>query len=95
MEGKKIGLRSFSSKTANASSLQAIIAEKLLLESDFSVENDVPIGVGGCSSVYVGTFQGRLVAVKRYSIVNPELSPAREMLLKEAETMLCLDHQDN
>jgi hypothetical protein len=95
MEGKKIGLRSFSSKTANASSLQAIIAEKLLLESDFSVENDVPIGVGGCSSVYVGTFQGRLVAVKRNSIANPELSPAREILLKEAEIMLCLDHQDN
>jgi hypothetical protein len=75
--------------------IQPIIASKLLLESDFSVENDVPIGVGGCSSVYVGTFQGRLVAVKRNSIANPELSPAREILLKEAEIMLCLDHQDN
>jgi len=92
MEGKKIGPRSFTSKTVKASSLEPIIADKLLSDSDFTVENDVPIGMGGCSSVYVGAFQGRLVAVKRYSIANPEVSPVREMLLKEAESMLRLDH---
>ena len=92
MEGQKqIVVRSFTSNKANAP-LHPLIADKILLESDFSVENDVPIGVGGCSSVYVGKFQERLVAVKRYSIANPELSPAREMLLKEAETILRLDH---
>lgn len=92
MEGKKIGLRSFTSNTVKALSLQPIILDILLSESDFTVENDVLIGVEGCSSVYVGAFQRRLAAVKRYSIANPEVSPAREMLLKEAETMFCLDH---
>ena len=42
----------------------------IILQSDYTINSPVPIGEGGCSSVFVGNYKNKNVAVKRFKIDN-------------------------
>lgn len=87
MAGRKPLLRNFTSKSP---AVPSISPEYILEPCDYTVECETPIGVGGCSSVYMGLYRGSLVAVKCYTIGNTE--PGKALLLEEAESLLKLHH---
>lgn len=85
--------RSFTSTTPPTP--QAIIpAKNILSAADYTLSCNIPLGVGGCSSVYLGSFQGENVAVKCFSLSHPDMQPAKGILLKEAQEILKLDHSN-
>lgn len=57
----------------------------IILQSDYTINSPVPKGEGGCSSVFVGNYNNKNVAVKRFKIDNVTLPVNANMLLKEAE----------
>jgi serine/threonine protein kinase len=89
MAGRKPLSRNFTSKSTAQSK---VFPEYILQPSDYTVECETPIGVGGCSTVYMGLYRGSSMAVKCYTIGNAEMNPGKALLLQEAETLLKLQH---
>lgn len=50
------------------------------------------IGERGCSSVYIGNYNNKTVAVKQFKIDNVALPVNTNMLMKEAEQLAGLNH---
>lgn len=90
MAGRKLFFKNFTSKSPAAPS--KISHEYILEPSHYTVECEIPIDVGGCSSVYMGSYRGSLVALKFYTIENAEMNPGKTLLLQEAESLLKLQH---
>lgn len=89
MAGRKPLSRNFTSQSPAQSNVSP---EYILQPTDYTVECETPIGVGGCSAVYMGSYRGSSVAVKCYTIGNAEMNPGKALLLQEAETLLKLQH---
>lgn len=78
--------RSVTSKAKD--SLSQITSDKLLRDSNYQLAGGIPICVGDCSSMYLGTFNRTSLVVKLDYITNPEVSSAKEILLKEVQGIL-------
>ncbi|KAI9565120.1 hypothetical protein GHT06_008889 [Daphnia sinensis] len=93
MAERKVLSRSFTSTSPPTS--QAIIpAKNILSAADYILSCNIPLSVGWCSSVYLGSFQGKNVAVKCFSLSHPDMQPAKGILLKEAQEILKIDHSN-
>lgn len=89
MAGRKPLSRNFTSKSPAQSEVSP---EYILQPTDYTLECGTPIGVGGFSTVYVGSYRGSSVAVKCYTIGNAEMNPDKALLLQEADSLLKLQH---
>lgn len=64
----------------------------IILRSDYTITSPASIGEGGCSSVFIGNYNNKTVAVKQFKIDNVTFPVNANMLLKESEQLAGLNH---
>ena len=62
-------------------------ATKLIKTNEYTISSIV-IGQGASASVYKGTYNGQIVAVKKFAFDNAALPANKALLLKEASELL-------
>jgi len=68
-------------------------ATKLIKTNEYTISSIV-IGQGASASVYKGTYNGQIVAVKKFAFDNAALPANKALLLKEASELLKLNHSN-
>ena len=94
MEVKRSALPTSFKRPTSSSSPIGPRASIVIPLSELTIPNNVPIGEGASSRVYLATFKGKPVAMKQYVMDNVKLPHNQQLLLREAGELQHLDHEN-